>query len=237
MDGFGTKARRCCAIGKGIGSTKAKYSVFVSRRAYVPEIRKKVQVIGALHGHDKQPACFYKDEGSLEVRGAMEKGNTNREAYGLDRLVELIKEEDEDRRGKTLGLTISKIGISLEGKEVYRREMGDSVLPRQEERQSGALDFRDGRVIPECYTRQKPPELTPQIVTGFTEDTLFYIFYEHARSPVQVIAANELKRRGWVFSQEIVAWIYHAEDGSKDRQTVVFDAETWTRRPRTEDGG
>lgn len=55
--------------------------------------------------------------------------------------------------------------------------------------------------VPECY-RHSPARLQPGYLSKFQVDTLFYIFYSMPNDEAQVLAADELRARGWLFHKE-----------------------------------
>ncbi len=55
--------------------------------------------------------------------------------------------------------------------------------------------------VPECY-RHSPARLQPGYLSKFQVDTLFYIFYSMPNDEAQVLAADELRSRGWLFHKE-----------------------------------
>ncbi len=64
----------------------------------------------------------------------------------------------------------------------------------------------------------------------FADDTLFFAFYQQQGAPEQLLAANELARRGWRFVSERFVWV-RAVHGKSE----YFDYEDgWEVRPWTE---
>ena len=55
--------------------------------------------------------------------------------------------------------------------------------------------------VPDCY-RHSPARLQPGYLSKFQVDTLFYIFYSMPNDEAQVLAADELRSRGWLFHKE-----------------------------------
>eukprot|EP01057_Protomagalhaensia_wolfi_P005915 Protomagalhaensia_wolfi_Nauph_80__5914@NODE_776_length_2011_cov_50_033976_g584_i0_p3_GENE_NODE_776_length_2011_cov_50_033976_g584_i0NODE_776_length_2011_cov_50_033976_g584_i0_p3_ORF_typecomplete_len139_score17_55NOT2_3_5/PF04153_18/6_6e17Nop52/PF05997_12/0_16_NODE_776_length_2011_cov_50_033976_g584_i091507 len=64
--------------------------------------------------------------------------------------------------------------------------------------------------IPSCYATNKGL-LKPAQMKVFQTDTLFYFFYYHPRTNVQLQAANELNQRGWRLHKETVKWVFLGE--------------------------
>lgn len=55
--------------------------------------------------------------------------------------------------------------------------------------------------VPDCY-RHSPARLQPGYLSKFQADTLFYIFYSMPSDEAQVLAADELRNRGWLYHKE-----------------------------------
>ena len=55
--------------------------------------------------------------------------------------------------------------------------------------------------VPDCY-RHSPARLQPGYLSKFQADTLFYIFYSMPNDEAQVLAADELRNRGWLYHKE-----------------------------------
>ena len=55
--------------------------------------------------------------------------------------------------------------------------------------------------VPDCY-RHSPARLQAGYLSKFQADTLFYIFYSMPNDEAQVLAADELRTRGWLYHKE-----------------------------------
>ena len=66
---------------------------------------------------------------------------------------------------------------------------------------SGAVRHEWRLQVPDCY-RHSPARLQPGYLSKFQVDTLFYIFYSMPNDEAQVLAADELRSRGWLFHKE-----------------------------------
>ena len=73
--------------------------------------------------------------------------------------------------------------------------IGDAVLPVWCSKDDQCLQ------VPDCY-RHSPARLQPGYLSKFQVDTLFYIFYSMPNDEAQVLAADELRSRGWLFHKE-----------------------------------
>jgi len=64
--------------------------------------------------------------------------------------------------------------------------------------------------IPECYTVKKVAPLATRI-TGFMDETLFYIFYTMPRDYTQMLVAQELVARKWRYHMREKLWLTRDE--------------------------
>lgn len=73
---------------------------------------------------------------------------------------------------------------------------------------------------------------------NFDLDTLFFIFYFQPKTPEQIRAALELKRKGWIFSKKFKTWFKrHKEEGRRTLDVkkevatfIYFDETDWCKR-------
>ncbi len=59
--------------------------------------------------------------------------------------------------------------------------------------------------LPSCY-KHTPQRLQPGYLTKFKDETLFFIFYSMPGDEAQLIAADELSTRGWIFHRRLRMW-------------------------------
>lgn len=72
---------------------------------------------------------------------------------------------------------------------------------------------------PECYTKILPTGEPQDKISLFTPQTLFFIFYTYTNNPLQILAADELTKRGYTFDEETCEW--HSDPG------LVWNCDTW----------
>ncbi|KAF9038385.1 hypothetical protein BDZ89DRAFT_945874, partial [Hymenopellis radicata] len=105
--------------------------------------------------------------------------------------------------------------------------------------QSAARSVEPDYVIPACYNVATPPP-GPSKVTGFSDETLFFMFYSSPRDALQEVAAQELWNRNWRFHKTLRMWITketgmvpsHKVPGGESGQYHVWDAELWAKERR-----
>ena len=71
--------------------------------------------------------------------------------------------------------------------------------------------------LPDCYTVANVTPLRERI-SGFTEETLFYIFYSMPRDLMQVLVAEELIGRRWRFHKGEKQWLTRDEGHDMPRE-------------------
>ena len=74
--------------------------------------------------------------------------------------------------------------------------------------------------LPECY---KVGNVTPLMdrITGFTDETLFYIFYTMPRDIMQVLVAEELEGRKWRYHKVEKMWLTRDESFAQPAEVEV----------------
>ena len=75
--------------------------------------------------------------------------------------------------------------------------------------------------IPDCYIVQNVAPIQ-QRISGFTEDTLFYIFYTSPKDIIQEEVATELMSRKWRFHMREKMWLTR-DDTTQSPQILVKD--------------
>ena len=112
-------------------------------------------------------------------------------------------------------------------------------------RRSSALDS----IIPSCYHVPSLPAPSTKI-SGFADETLFYIFYAMPGDKMQELAARELFGRGWRFHKPTKSWmcpVIEAKDVNNSGAAMaafsaaqtspvaffLFDQSTWIKVKRS----
>lgn len=120
-----------------------------------------------------------------------------------------------------------------------------SSITRHSARRPSALDS----IIPSCYHVPSLPAPSAKI-TGFADETLFYIFYAMPGDKMQELAARELFGRGWRFHKPSKSWlcpVIEAKDANNSGAAMaafsaartnpvaffLFDQSTWIKVKRS----
>ena len=90
--------------------------------------------------------------------------------------------------------------------------------------------------LPSCYNVQPPPPAQNKM-SGFSDETLFFIFYSTPRDVLQEVAALELHHRNWRFHKELQLWLTKEHNMEPTQKTpmyekgqyVFWDLESWQR--------
>jgi len=80
-----------------------------------------------------------------------------------------------------------------------------------------------------------PMLISPDLLSKFEDDTLFFMFYYQQGTYEQFLAVQELKRRGWIYHIKYMTWFRKYENpktGKSDEKTYLyFDYESgWCQR-------
>ena len=113
------------------------------------------------------------------------------------------------------------------------------VSPFSENNVRDASNLEPEFTLPACYNVQPPPPAFTK-VAEFHDETLFYIFYTHAKDMMQQVASIELFNRNWRYHKELGMWLTK-ESGSEPVQKtpmlergsyIFFDPKSWEKIKR-----
>lgn len=150
------------------------------------------------------------------------------EKFGLKGLLPLVRMEDPERSFVALGIDLQTLGLNLNASASLYSTLQS---PFQVGGRPGALD----QPLPQCYLFEAQA-LTATSLKRFTNMTVFYVFYVFAGEEKQLLAADELIRRGWVFHKSLTMWMRPDKtseievSGVPGEQGIfdVFDPNSWS---------
>ena len=132
-----------------------------------------------------------------------------------------------------LGSDVKNFGLDMsqpDDQPLY----SDFVNPWSKEKPTKqSAQFDPDAMLPACYDVQAPPAVTK--IKNFSERTLFYIFYTMPQDTLQLEAARELSRRGWIYHKELRLWLLrddrarvYARTAQYERgEYIFFDPQLW----------
>ncbi|KAI5195017.1 hypothetical protein E4T39_08416 [Aureobasidium subglaciale] len=155
------------------------------------------------------------------------------EKWGLPGLLAKIRSNDA-ASAFTMGVDINSLGLDL-----------DSPEPLFATFSTPFADNRSRPVIPEFtlpggYTVTNVPALASRM-SAFSDETLFFIFYQNPRDVVQEMSAGELYSRDWRWHKELQQWMMkdsqmaapiRVSERSERGMYIFFDANNWRRERR-----
>ena len=155
------------------------------------------------------------------------------EKWGLPGLLAKIRSNDASS-AFTMGVDINSLGLDL-----------DSPEPLFATFSTPFADNRSRPVIPEFtlpggYTVTNVPALATRM-SAFSDETLFFVFYQNPRDVVQELAAGELYSRDWRWHKELQQWMMkdsqmaapiRVSERSERGVYIFFDANNWRRERR-----
>jgi CCR4-NOT transcription complex subunit 2 len=153
--------------------------------------------------------------------------------WGLPGLLAKIRSNDASS-AFTMGVDINSLGLDL-----------DSPEPLFATFSTPFADNRSRPVIPEFtlpggYTVTNVPALATRM-SAFSDETLFFVFYQNPRDVVQELAAGELYSRDWRWHKELQQWMMkdsqmaapiRVSERSERGVYIFFDANNWRRERR-----
>ncbi|CAL5221806.1 g4062 [Coccomyxa viridis] len=149
--------------------------------------------------------------------------------YGLMGLLGVIRMQDPDLTTLALGTDLTGLGLHLNSPEnVY----STFASPWAEQPLKAEPEY----LVPDCY-RHSPARLQPGYLSKFQADTLFYIFYSMPNDEAQVLAADELRNRGWLYHKEFRCWLskvpnlppQQVDERMERGSYTVFDPAQWAQ--------
>ena len=134
---------------------------------------------------------------------------------------------DMDLSTLALGTDLTTLGLNLNSTEALHKTFASpwADAPCRPERDLAT---------PAAYLQQ-PPWLAPGLLGRFSAESLFYVFYSCPGEEGQLLAAEELAARGWLWHKELQAWLQRApgeppaakgERGERGA-FIFFDCATW----------
>ncbi|KAH0304045.1 hypothetical protein KCU71_g10403, partial [Aureobasidium melanogenum] len=158
---------------------------------------------------------------------------TEAEKWGLPGLLAKIRSNDASS-AFTMGVDINSLGLDLDSPESLFATFSTPFA-----------DNRSRPVIPEYtlpagYTVTNVPALGSRM-SAFSDETLFFVFYQNPRDVVQELAAGELYSRDWRWHKELQQWMMkdsqmaapiRVSERSERGVYIFFDANNWRRERR-----
>lgn len=175
-------------------------------------------------------------EQSLE---AMFKGMSEEQKWGMDGYRALHEGPMADFKAQTRAQDLASFeNQAASGQPLLRSYAGPFAPPHAYAPRPLDSDY----TIPECYIVQNVAPIQ-QRISGFTEDTLFYIFYTSPKDIIQEEVATELMSRKWRFHMKEKMWLTRDDttqsptilekDVSEQGYYIWWDFRAWKRVRRS----
>ncbi|TIA86654.1 hypothetical protein E3P99_03617 [Wallemia hederae] len=156
--------------------------------------------------------------------------------FGLLGLLNIIRMSSSDMGMLALGSDLTNLGLDLSSPTMLNSSF---VSPFSDNNARDAATLEPEFTLPSCYNVQPPPPAFTK-VAEFHDETLFYIFYTHAKDVMQQVAAIELFNRNWRYHKDLGLWLTK-ESGSEPVQKtpmlergsyIFFDPKSWEKIKR-----
>ncbi|KAK4992746.1 transcriptional regulator [Elasticomyces elasticus] len=163
-------------------------------------------------------------------------GMTEAEKWGLPGLLAMLPGNGEPGSAMMMGHELHTLGLDLDNPNPI---FPTFTTPFAEPNSRPVIpDFK----LPPAYTVTNVPPLAGRI-TGFSDETLFAIFYQFTRDIMQEVAAAELYHRDWRWNIDLKQWMMKdptpgqgqpVQVGERTERGVYvfFDALNWRRERR-----
>ncbi|KAI9783163.1 MAG: hypothetical protein M1816_001485 [Peltula sp. TS41687] len=157
--------------------------------------------------------------------------------YGLAGLLHMIRSENSDIGTLTVGQDLTALGLDLNQPD--NRPLYQSFASPFAEMGAGSRLMEPDFYTPACYNVVNIRPLTERI-PGFSDETLFYIFYSMPRDILQELAAVELTNRMWRYHKHLKVWLTKDNNFEPVRVSateerglyIFFDINSWQRQRR-----
>ncbi|KAI9678357.1 MAG: hypothetical protein M1817_006304 [Caeruleum heppii] len=153
--------------------------------------------------------------------------------YGLAGLLQMIRNEDSDIGALAIGQDLTSLGLDLNQPEHLNLNFSTPFA------EPGSRTVEPEFTLPSCYTVKNIQPLHTK-VSSFSDETLFYIFYEMTRDVMQEVAASELTNRNWRYHKQLKQWLTKDTNFEPVRLNpaeergfyIFFDPISWQRQRR-----
>ncbi|OCT50839.1 NOT2 family protein [Cladophialophora carrionii] len=130
-------------------------------------------------------------------------GMTEKEKFGMKGYVAEQDNASPAMRSLMRGVDLSTLGINMGSQEPLLQSYPG---PWAEPNAAPLRPLDSEYTIPDCYTVKKIAPLSTRI-TGFVDETLFFIFYTMPRDYIQMLVAQELVARKWRYHMREKQWL------------------------------
>lgn len=182
--------------------------------------------------------------GLNSTRGQASSGTNKQEGhheFGLMGLLSVIKMGDPDLTMLAHGTDLTTLGLNLGAPELLCQRFAspwaadpvssNSEFDKIDADPSSVNDFSS--TVPACYF-QPSAKLSSTAIQKLGEDTLLYIFYTMPGNNAQMLSAQELSSRGWMYHKELKSWFCRAQGSEPTKKNsmekgsyMFFDVNSW----------
>ncbi|KAI9843101.1 MAG: hypothetical protein M1838_002873 [Thelocarpon superellum] len=153
--------------------------------------------------------------------------------FGLAGLLHMIRSEGSDLGSLAIGQDLTTLGLDLSQPEPLYPSFANAFG------EAGARGVEPDFAVPACYNVQNIHPLNTK-VSSFSDETLFYVFYQMPRDVMQEVVAAELSNRNWRWHRELKQWLTKDTsfepvriNAAEERGFYIFfDPVLWQRQRR-----
>ncbi|KAF7712396.1 Uncharacterized protein PECH_003298 [Penicillium ucsense] len=125
--------------------------------------------------------------------------------FGLSGLLRMIHSESADVASLAVGQDLMTLGLDLNQPEPLHTSFASPFVSSM-----SAVPLEQDFALPACYNVANIQPLSSRI-PGFSDETLFYIFYSMPRDIIQELVAEELMGRKWRYHKLERCWLTRDE--------------------------
>ncbi|KIX93550.1 uncharacterized protein Z520_10728 [Fonsecaea multimorphosa CBS 102226] len=152
-----------------------------------------------------QPRDMFADReiGTRADHDSIFAGMSEKDRFGMKGYVAEQDNASPAARSLMRGVDLSTLGINMGSQEPL---LSSYPGPWAEPNATPLRPLDSEYTIPDCYTVKKIAPLSTRI-TGFVDETLFFIFYTMPRDYIQMLVAQELVARKWRYHMREKQWL------------------------------
>ncbi|KAK0396250.1 hypothetical protein QR680_001638 [Steinernema hermaphroditum] len=161
--------------------------------------------------------------------------------FGMAGLLTFIRAIDSDRSiiQLALGSDLTNLGLNINASDYNKTLYGSFGGPWADH--SCRVQDLEAKVPEEYLTNPQVKDKLPPIkLSKYSDEVLFYLYYNYPKEVYQLAAANELHNRDWRFHKVEQMWLTRSQYGGVREQTNtyekgsynVFDPQQWRKIPK-----
>lgn len=178
-----------------------------------------------------------KNENETLPKGKFSAEEIEKNKYGMLGLLSVINSDhyhSTNLQKLFLGFDLTTLGLKLNSSDYIHKTFSSPTTDQHDERKSSV---REEYSLPECYKNIEFKDKKEVFIPKFFEESLFYMFYSMPNDKMQIQAARELIKKGWVYHKTLKLWfrkikILEQRTDYEKGNYHYFDVEKWEKKTK-----